>query len=72
MCAKFGCGPTVVSKKKGVYRQTKKTAALYSRLSILVFVFCEYGQRRCEKDVGGMQLSLSMWPSRPHIELPNQ
>ena len=35
MCAKFGCGPTVVSKKRGGYRQTdrqtKKTAALYSR-----------------------------------------
>ena len=37
MCAKFGCGPTVVSKKKrgGIDRQTdrqtKKTAALYSR-----------------------------------------
>ena len=34
MCAKFGCGPTVVSKKGGggTDRQTKKTAALYSRL----------------------------------------
>ena len=36
MCAKFGCGPTVVSEKKGgeyrqTDRQTKKTAALYSR-----------------------------------------
>ena len=35
MCAKFGCGPTVVSKKRGggvqTDRQTKKTAALYSR-----------------------------------------
>ena len=34
MCAKFGCGPTVVSKKReGVQtdRETKKTAALYSR-----------------------------------------
>ena len=34
MCAKFSCGPTVVSKKKGgvqTDRQTKKTAALYSR-----------------------------------------
>ena len=34
MCAKFGCGPTVVSKKGGgvqTDRQTKKTAALYSR-----------------------------------------
>ena len=35
MCAKFGCGPTVVSKKKGggvqTDRQAKKTAALYSR-----------------------------------------
>ena len=35
MCAKFGCGPTVVSKKRGGVqtdsRQTKKTAALYSR-----------------------------------------
>ena len=35
MCDKFGCGPTVVSKKKGggTDRQTKKTAALYSRLA---------------------------------------
>ena len=35
MCAKFGCGPTVVSKQKGGYRQTKgrETAALYNRLS---------------------------------------
>ena len=39
MWAKFGCGPTVVSKKKGGYRQTdrqadrqtKISAALYSR-----------------------------------------
>ena len=33
MCAKFGCGPTVVSKKGGggTDRQTE-TAALYSRL----------------------------------------
>ena len=35
MCAKFGCGPTVVSKKGGgTDRQTDKqreTAALYSR-----------------------------------------
>ena len=34
MCAKFGCGPTVVSKKSGGYRrtdrQTKKTAAVYN------------------------------------------
>ena len=33
MCAKFGCGPTVVSKKGG-YRQTDRqrdAAALYSR-----------------------------------------
>ena len=36
MCAKFGCGPTVVSKKGGgTDRQTKKTAALYSRCSVL-------------------------------------
>ena len=40
MCAKFGCGPTVVSKKNGggggggTDRQTKKTAALYSRLYV--------------------------------------
>ena len=35
MCAKFGCGPTVVSKKRGVQtdRQTEKIAALYSRLA---------------------------------------
>ena len=34
MCAKFGCGPMVVSKKRGgTDRQTKKTAALYSRLA---------------------------------------
>ena len=43
MRAKFGCGPTVVSKKGGGYRQTDKgggvqtdrqgdTVALYSRL----------------------------------------
>ena len=33
MCAKFGCGPTVVSKKGGVkVRQTKGRTALYSRL----------------------------------------
>ena len=36
MCAKFGCGPTVVSEKKGggTDRQTDRqrdTAALYSR-----------------------------------------
>ena len=34
MCAKFGCGPTVVSKKLG-YRQTdrqRETADLYNRL----------------------------------------
>ena len=34
MCAKFVCGPTVVSKKGGgggTDRQTKKTAALYRR-----------------------------------------
>ena len=39
MCAKFGCGPTVVSKKRGggTDRQTKKTAALY-RLYIYVMV----------------------------------
>ena len=24
MCAKFGCGPTVVSKKRGGYRQTDR------------------------------------------------
>ena len=41
MCAKFGCGPTVVSKKGGggTDRQTKKTAALYSRLLILFGFF---------------------------------
>ena len=37
MCAKFGCGPTVVSKKRGgTDRQTDRqrdTAALYSRLA---------------------------------------
>ena len=34
MCAKFGCGPTVLSKKKGggTDRQ-RETAALYSRLA---------------------------------------
>ena len=33
MCAKFGCGPTVVSKKKGGGRTDRQrdTAALYSR-----------------------------------------
>ena len=31
MCAKFGCGPTVVSKKRGGYRQTDKgTLQLYT------------------------------------------
>ena len=41
MCAKFGCGPTVVSKRGGgvqtdrqTDRQTKKTAALYSRCTL--------------------------------------
>ena len=42
MCAKFGCGPTVVSKKNGGYRQTdrqtdrqtKKTAAFYMYMAI--------------------------------------
>ena len=24
MCAKFGCGPTVMSKKRGGYRQTDR------------------------------------------------
>ena len=36
MCAKFGCGPMVVSKKRGTDRQTdrqKDAAALYSRCS---------------------------------------
>ena len=35
MCAKFGCSPTVVSKKRGGYRQTdrqREAAALYNRL----------------------------------------
>ena len=32
MCAKFGCGPTVGSEKKGTDRQSD-TAALYSRLA---------------------------------------
>ena len=47
MCAKFGCGPTVVSKRWGegvqTDRQTKKTAALYSRSvseEISVFHVC--------------------------------
>ena len=33
MCAKFGCGPTVVSKKKGEVQTDRQrdTAALYSR-----------------------------------------
>ena len=32
MCAKFGCGPTIVSKKGGgTDRETRDTAALYSR-----------------------------------------
>ena len=43
MWAKFGCGPTVVSKKKGggvqtdrqADRQTKISAALYSRYAIV-------------------------------------
>ena len=34
MCAKFGCGPTVVSKKRGVQTDRQRdTAALYSRLA---------------------------------------
>ena len=28
MCAKFGCGPTVVSKKRGGYRQTDRQRKL--------------------------------------------
>ena len=28
MCAKFGCGPTVVSKKRGWYRQTDRQRKL--------------------------------------------
>ena len=40
MCAKFGCGPTVVSKKRGgTDRQTKKTAALYSRCEYIFLCF---------------------------------
>ncbi len=32
MCPKFGCGPTVVSKKEGVQTDRQRdTAALYSR-----------------------------------------
>ena len=33
MCAKFGCGPTVVSKKGGGADRQRDTAALYSRKS---------------------------------------
>ena len=34
MCAKFGCGPTVVSKKGGGQTDRQRdTAALYSRLA---------------------------------------
>ena len=43
MCAKFGCGLTVVSiKKGGTDRQTKKTAALYSRSPCLhcIALYC--------------------------------
>ena len=46
MCAKFGCGPTVVSEKKGgggyrqtdrqADRQTKISAALYSRYLLIM------------------------------------
>ena len=33
MCAKFGCGPTVVSKKKGAQTdRQRETAAFYNRL----------------------------------------
>ena len=41
MCAKFGCGPTVVSKKRGgvqTDKHTKKTAALYSSIIIITLV----------------------------------
>ena len=45
MCAKFGCGPTVVSKKGrggGTDRQTKISAALYSRYSSVCVVYRRY------------------------------
>ena len=46
MCAKFGCGPTVVSKKKGGYRQadrqTKISAALY-----IVYIRTKYRSSHC-------------------------
>ena len=32
MCATFGCGPTVVSKKRGGYRQTDGNCSFISRL----------------------------------------
>ena len=35
MCAKFGCGLTVVSKKKGGTDRQRDTAALYSRFTVI-------------------------------------
>ena len=41
MCAKFGCGPTVVSKKRGGVQPDRQrdTVALYSRLHLLCVKF---------------------------------
>ena len=37
MCAKFGCGPTVVSKKRGIQTDRQRdTAALYSRSKFML------------------------------------
>ena len=40
MCAKFGCGPTVVSKKKGVQTDRQRKLQLYIVDINLVHIFC--------------------------------
>ena len=39
MCAKFGCGPTVVSKKSGGYRRTdrQRKLQLYIMYSMIMY-----------------------------------
>ena len=72
MCAKFGCGPRVVSKKKGRYRQTdrqRETAALYSRLvpvSMILFWWLSYRYSLgCGLGYGylwcGIRVRVSLW-----------
>ena len=65
MCAKFGCGPTVMSKKRGVQtdRQTKKTAALYSRFRFGINQFIQ-----CPSNVNILYW-LSKYPDTLHIQL---